>query len=200
MLETLNKAPRVFDLAARFVEAADWLVYWLTGKEVHSSCMAGYKGMWNADSGYPSGEFLEKIHPKLKNVVGTKVSENILPTGSKGGEINEEGHSLVGLDVGTAVAVPIIDAHSALPAAGIVSESVLMAIIGTSTCHIIMNKEPKPVPGICGMVQDGVIPGFAAYEAGQAAVGYIFAWFIKIAPRTDMLRMRKNRGCRYLII
>ena len=87
--------------------------------------------MWNADSGYPSGEFLEKIHPKLKNVVGTKVSENILPTGSKGGEINGEGHNLVGLDVGTAVAVPIIDAHSTLPAAGIVSVSVLIAIIGT---------------------------------------------------------------------
>lgn len=194
MLETLNKAPRAFDSAARFVEAADWLVYRLTGKEVHSSCMAGYKGMWNADSGYPSDEFLEKIHPKLKNVVGTKVSENILPTGSKGGEINGEGHNLVGLDIGTAVAVPIIDAHSALPAAGIVSESVLMAIIGTSTCHIIMNKEPKPVPGICGMVQDGVIPGFAAYEAGQAAVGDIFAWFIENCTPYKYVEKAKKLG------
>lgn len=179
MLETLNKAPRVYDSAARFIEAADWLVLQLTGKEVHSSCMAGYKGMWNSESGYPSGEFLEKVHTKLKNIVGTKVSENILPTGSKSGEINEKGHSLIGLDIGTAVAVPIIDAHSALPAAGIVSDSSLMAIIGTSTCHIIMNKEPKAVPGICGMVQDGIIPGFVAYEAGQAAVGDIFAWFIE---------------------
>lgn len=193
MLETLNKAPRVFDRASRFIEAADWLVYQLTGKEVHSSCMAGYKGMWNLKDGYPSAEFLEKVHPKLKNVVGTKVSENVLPTGSKGGEIDERGHKLVGLSVGTAVAVPIIDAHSALPAAGIVSESVLMAIIGTSICHIIMNKEPNPVPGICGMVQDGVIPGFAAYEAGQAAVGDIFAWFIdNCMPYTYVENAKKS--------
>lgn len=197
MLETLNKAPKVFDSSVRFVEAADWLVQQLTGKEVHSSCMAGYKGMWNVKDGYPSAEFLEKIHPKFKNVVGTKVSENILPTGSKAGEINEAGCKLSGLSVGTTVAVPIIDAHSALPAAGIVSGSKLMAIIGTSTCHIIMNDKPNPVPGICGMVQDGIIPGYAAYEAGQAATGDIFAWFIdKCVP----IEYAKNAQKLYLSV
>ena len=177
MLETLNKAPKVFESTTRFIEAADWVVLMLTGKEIHSSCMAGYKGMWNAKDGYPSAKFLEKVNPRFKNIIGTKVSEKVLPTGSKAGEINENGHKLVGLNVGTTVAVPIIDAHSALPAAGIVSDSKLMAIIGTSTCHIVMSDETKTVSGICGMVQDGIIPGYVAYEAGQAAVGDIFAWF-----------------------
>lgn len=178
-LETLNKAPAVFDRAARFTEAADWLVLLLTGEESHSSCMAGYKGMWNAEDGYPSSDFLEKIHPKFKNIVGTKISEKILPTGSKAGEINSYGSRITGLAEGTAVSVPIIDAHAALPSAGIVQDGTLMAIIGTSTCHIIMDKQAKNVPGICGSVRDGVIPGYVAYEAGQAAVGDIFSWFVK---------------------
>ncbi len=179
ILETLNKAPKLFEDTSRFIEAADWLVWMITGEESHSSCMAGYKGLWNKKSGYPSREFLKKISPQFENIVGTKISEKVKPTGVKAGEINEYGSALTGLKSGTVVAVPIIDAHAALPAAGIVSDKKLMLIIGTSTCHIVMDKNMYNVPGICGSVEDGVIPGYVAYEAGQACVGDSFDWFVK---------------------
>ena len=177
--ETLNKAPNVYDRADRFIEAGDWLTLMLTDGDVLSSCMAGYKGMWNKNDGYPSPEFLEKISPKLKNIVGTKIGTNVKPTGTKAGEISKKGASLTGLKEGTTVAVPIIDAHAALPAAGIAEGGKLMLIIGTSTCHILMDEKEKNVKGICGMVKDGIIPGLYAYEAGQAAVGDIFEWYVK---------------------
>lgn len=179
ILETLRKAPEVYEKAFRFVEAGDWITWMLTGENVCSSCMAGYKGMWNKNTGYPSKDFFKMIAPEFENIVGEKLSTNIKATGTKAGEINEFASKLTGLNVGTAVAVPIIDAHSALPAAGIAESGKLMLIIGTSTCHIVMDKEEKPVFGICGMVKDGIIPGLVAYEAGQAAVGDIFDWFIK---------------------
>ena len=179
MCETINKAPEVFDTAHRFIEAGDWLTMVLTGSDVLSSCMAGYKGMWNKTNGYPSESFLEKISPKLRGVIGTKIGTNVKPTGTKAGEINEAGARLTGLKEGTRVAVPIIDAHAALPAAGIADGGKLMLIIGTSTCHILMDEKERNVKGICGLVKDGIIPGFYAYEAGQAAVGDIFEWYVK---------------------
>lgn len=179
LLETLNKAPDVYEKTYRFVEAADWITWKITGNEIHSSCMAGYKGMWNSEDGYPSNEFLESVNPKLGGIVGNKISEKILPPGTKAGELNEYGAELTGLNPGTAVSVPIIDAHAALPGNGIVSDKKMILIIGTSTCHIVMSKKQKKVPKICGSVKDGIIPGYIAYEAGQAAVGDCFDWFVK---------------------
>ncbi|MEE1013303.1 MAG: ribulokinase [Clostridia bacterium] len=179
LLETLHKAPRVFESCDRFLEAGDWLVWQLTGTEVHSSCMAGYKGLWNKKTAYPSNKFWSRLDKDFGNIIGTKVSENVVPTGSKAGVINEAGSELTGINTGTAVAVPIIDAHAALPAAGITDAGKLMVICGTSSCHIVMNKENTTVKGICGSVEDGIVPGFTAYEAGQASVGDSFDWFVK---------------------
>lgn len=179
LLEVLHKAPEVYEKTARFIEAGDWLTWMLTGTESHSSCMAGYKGLWNKQTGYPTNDFWGKLHPDFGNIIGTKVSEKVLPTGTKAGELTPCGASLTGLKEGTTVAVPIIDAHAALPAAGVVEAGTLMLILGTSSCHIVMSQEEKSVPGICGTVVDGVVPGLVAYEAGQTGVGDSFDWFVK---------------------
>ncbi len=179
ILETLRKAPAVYEKAYRFVEAGDYITWMLTGENVGSSCMAGYKGMWNKANGFPSKEFLKTLAPEFETVVGTKISENIKPTGTKAGEITAAGSELTGLKPGTAVAVPIIDAHASLPAAGIAEGGKMMLILGTSACHIMMSEDEKNVPGICGTVRDGIIPGLVAYEAGQNATGDIFDWFVK---------------------
>lgn len=176
ILETKDKAPEVFDKTFRFIEAGEWITSFLCGKEIHSSCMAGYKGMWDKKKGYPNNSYFEKIG--LQGIVGDKISEDILPTCSKCGEITEAGAKLSGLKVGTAVTVPIIDAHSSLLAAGIADEGKMMLIIGTSSCHIMLSKKRKDVKGICGRVEDGIIPGFFAYEAGQCCVGDGFSWFV----------------------
>lgn len=178
ILETLNKAPTVYDRASKFIEAGDWLTFILTGEYVSSSCMMGYKGMWNERDGFPSKGFFSKLSKKFENVSSEKIINNILPTGTKAGVINQRGSEICSLSEGTAVAVSIIDAHSSLLSSGICSSGSLMIILGTSSCHIVMSEEEKRVLGICGVVKDGIIPGLFAYEAGQTAVGDIFDWFI----------------------
>jgi len=193
LFEVYHKAPDVYDDTFRYIEAGDWLVWMLTGREIRSSCMAGYKALWNKKTGYPENEFWAKYDKKFSDIIGTKISCNVLPTGTKAGMINAHGNLLTGLDEGTAVAVPVIDAHAALPAAGIVDGGKLMLIVGTSACHIVMSKDNKAVKGICGSVEDGIIPGFVAYEAGQSAVGDIFDWFIKnCVPETYVKEASDN--------
>ena len=192
LYEVFNKAPAVYNAMFRYVEAADWLVWKLTGQEVHSACMAGYKSLWKGK--YPERDFWAALDPGFADVIGTKVSEKVQPTGTKAGVITEEGAQLIGLLPGTAVAVPIIDAHAALPAAGIVDDGKLMMIIGTSTCHIVMNKEEKKVRGICGSVMDGVAPGYAAYEAGQPCVGDGLRWFIQNAVPENYTAAAREAG------
>ena len=190
LLEIFRKAPDVYRKMFRFVEAADWLVWMLTGEETHSSCMAGYKALWNG--AYPEKSFWRALDESFSDVIGTKVSENIRSIGTKAGEINAFGAELTGLKSGTAVVVGGIDAHCALPAAGIVDEGKLLMIIGTSTCHIIMSREEKGVNGICGSVRNGVAPGYVAYEAGQPCVGDCLGWFVKnMVPESYAQEARK---------
>jgi L-ribulokinase len=98
--------------------------------------------------------------------------------GSKAGEITDTAAKLTGLKIGTAVAVANVDAHVAVPAVGITDEAKMLMIMGTSTCHILLGTEEKIVPGMCGVVEDGVIPGYLGYEAGQSCVGDHFEWFV----------------------
>jgi len=176
--QVLEEAPEVYEATDRFIEAGDWLVLKLTGKERRSSCNAGYKAIWDKKEGYPSPEFFAALHPRLKNVVEEKLSTDIYPTGSKAGGLTPQMAQLTGLKENTPVAVEIIDAHSAVPACTVTQPGKMVLIMGTSTCHMLLSKEQKLIPGIPGVVEDGILPGFFGYEAGQAAVGDIFDWFV----------------------
>ncbi|HPO07105.1 MAG TPA: ribulokinase, partial [bacterium] len=177
MWQVLDEDEEVFRAADRFIEGGDWIVFKLCGKEARSSCMAGYKGMWARDEGFPSPEFLKALDPRLENIIADKFSTDIKPLGSKAGELTPEGAALCGLVPGIAVAVAIIDAHAAVPAATITEAGKMLMVMGTSTCHMLLSKEKAIVPGMAGVVEDGILPGFFGYEAGQAATGDIFAWF-----------------------
>ncbi|GMQ62242.1 ribulokinase [Vallitalea maricola] len=179
VMQIIDEAPEIYGAADQFIEAGDWIVYKLTGEVKRSSCFAGYKGLWHKRNGYPTKEFLGAIDERYKNIVEDKLSTDIYPLGDKAGEINQVGANLTGLDKGTAVAVAIIDAHAAVPAAGICEESKMLMIMGTSTCHMVLNKDEIIVPGISGLVEDGILPEFIGYEAGQACVGDHFGWFVK---------------------
>ena len=178
ILETLRKAPAVFEAAHRFTEAADWVSRMLTGSETHAAAFAGYKGLWHGGQ-YPSDEFLSSLDPALKGLIGGKISPRVDPVGGIAGRLSGRGAALTGLPEGTPVALPMIDAHAAIPALGMTRAGDLTVILGTSTCHILNAAEAKEVTGICGYVQDGVIPSLCTYEAGQAAVGDCFDWFVK---------------------
>ena len=193
ILQILREAPQVYKETARFMEAADWLVSKLIGKEIHSLPFAGYKGLYH-NNAYPSNDFMVALDKGLDGIVGTKLSENIVDFSGPAGTLCQEGAALTGLPVGTPVAVPQIDAHAAMPALQITEAGELMLIMGTSSCHIVNAKTAENVKGICGYVQGGVIPGLATYEAGQAAVGDIFDWFVKNCVPAHYKEEADSRG------
>lgn len=173
-----DEAPDVWNAAERIVEAGDWIVWRLTGAHTRSACQAGYKAMWEADSGDIADDILTDLHPALEGAVGTKVLSQVTPVGVKAGETTDNWTG-IGLRAGIPVAVGLIDAHSAVPAAGISSPGDMLMIMGTSLCHITLGEEMVPARGIAGVVKDGVLPGWFGYEAGQPAVGDIFLWFTR---------------------
>ncbi|SKA74128.1 L-ribulokinase [Clostridium sp. USBA 49] len=192
--QILNEAPEIYYKADKFIEATDWVIMQLTGVEARNSCTAGYKAIWHKQKGYPSKEFFKALDPRLENVVSEKLSTNIYPIGSKAGEITEKYSKLTGLKVGTAVAVANVDAHVAVPAVGITDEAKMLMIMGTSTCHILLGTEEKIVPGICGVVEDGVIPGYLGYEAGQSCVGDHFEWFVENCVPASYTKEAEEKG------
>ncbi|MGI6705651.1 MAG: ribulokinase [Clostridia bacterium] len=192
--QVLDEAPEIYEKADRFMELADWIVLQLTGEEKRNSCTAGYKALWHKQKGYPSKDFFKALDPRLENVVEEKLSTDIYPIGSKAGEITPEAARLTGLKPGTAVAVGNVDAHVAVPAVGITEEGKMLMIMGTSTCHMILGKEEKMVPGICGVVEDGIIPGYLGYEAGQSCVGDHFEWFVENYVPAEYQKEAEERG------
>ena len=179
MLETFNKSRAVFDNTYCFIEAGDWLVSLLVGKIVKSNCLAGYKALWSKTDGYPTKDFWAEISPQFADKVQEKTVGEILSVGTKAGEITAFGQRLTGLNQGTAVAVAVGDAHSALPSANVTSGGKMMLILGTSACQIVLDKKDVSIDGICGSVVDGIIPEYVSYEAGQTCFGDAFDWVVK---------------------
>jgi L-ribulokinase len=180
-LQILREAPALYRAADRLLEAADWVVWQLTGEERRNNCTAGYKAIWSAADGFPDRSFFEALDPEFGSVVDDKMSRDIVPIGGSAGGLTERAAAWTGLRPGTTVAVANVDAHVSVPAATVTRPGTLVAIMGTSICHILLADEAPSIPGMCGVVADGVIPGTYGYEAGQAAVGDIFAWFAENA-------------------
>lgn len=179
--QIVNEAPEVYEATDLFTEATDWVISQLTGNFVRNSCTAGYKSIWHKKDGYPSKDFFKALDPRLENLTETKLRGEIKPLGTKSGELTEEMAKLTGLNAGTAIAVGNVDAHAAVPAVGVVTPGKLVMAMGTSICHMLLGTEEVEVEGMCGVVEDGIIPGYLGYEAGQSAVGDIFEWFVEEA-------------------
>lgn len=192
--QILKEDPELYDQMDKFIEATDWVIWQLTGEETRNSCTAGYKAIWNKKEGYPNKDFFKALDTRLENVVDDKLSRDITPIGEKAGEITEYASKLTGLNVGTAVAVANVDAHVCVPAVKIYEPGKMLAIIGTSTCHVLLGEEEKEVPGMCGVVEDGIIPGYFGYEAGQSCVGDSFAWFVDNCVPAEYIEKAEKEG------
>ncbi|MCL7452891.1 MAG: ribulokinase [Anaerolineae bacterium] len=192
--ETLNQAPEVYQAADRFIEAADWIVLQMTGQERRNSCTAGYKAIWHKRDGYPGDGFFAALDPRLEHVVDDKLSRQIYPLGDRAGGLTAAMAELTGLQPGTAVSIGNVDAHVSVPAATVVEPGRMVIIMGTSNCHMVLGTEEQTVPGMCGVVEDGIIAGFHGYEAGQSCVGDHFAWFVKNCAPAEYRDEAKERG------
>jgi L-ribulokinase len=179
VLQIANEDPAIYKAADRMLEAADWVVWRLTGVETRNSCTAGYKAIWSKREGFPSKAFFKALNPLIENVVEEKMTTNIIDIGQKAGGLSDEAAKWTGLLPGTAVAIANVDAHVAVPAATVVTPGTMVMIMGTSTCDMVLGTEEHIVPGMCGYVEDGIIPGYFGYEAGQSCVGDHFAWFVE---------------------
>jgi len=179
--QILDEAPAIYERADRFLEATDWVISQMTGHIVRNSCTAGYKAIWHKQDGYPSKDYFKALDPRLEDLADTKLRGEVRPLGSSAGGLTEKMAETMGLTPGIAVAVGNVDAHAAVPAVGVVTPGKLVMAMGTSICHMLLGTEEKQVEGMCGVVEDGIIPGLYGYEAGQSAVGDIFEWYVKEA-------------------
>jgi L-ribulokinase len=187
LLETLQKAPGVYDAADRFIEAGDWIVWQLTGQEKRALSAAGFKAMraCGPDANeFPDPEFFATLDPRLRDTVATKLNADYLAPGAGAGCLTAAMARRLGLNEGTTVAIGNIDAHAGVTACGVTTPGKLVMIMGTSTCHLLLANDRQEIEGVAGVVKDGVVPGLWSYEAGQAGVGDSFAWFVeRLAPQ-----------------
>lgn len=182
----LKTSPEVFDAAYSWVELSDWIPAQLAGikdplKVKRGVCAAGHKAMYADDwGGLPDKEFLSELDPKLADL-RDRLYEKAHDASEKAGELCPEWAERLGLKVGIPIAMGEFDVHYGAIGAG-VEEGTLVKVIGTSTCDcgvVKADKAVEDIPGICGIVKGAILPGYYGIEAGQSAVGDIFAWFVR---------------------
>lgn len=192
--QILEEAPEIYEKMDYFIEAADWVVWQLCNNQRRNICLTGYKAIWNEKEGYPSNDFFAALDPRLENVVDEKLTRDIYAMGECAGGLTKKMADVMGLKEGTAVAVANSDAHVNVPAVTISDKGKMLAIMGTSTCHVLLGEKEKNVPGICGCVENGSIPGFLAYEGGQSCVGDHFAWFVDNCVPQEYFEQARREG------
>ena len=192
-LQLLDEDPEMYQRADRWIEAADWIIWQLCGTETRNACTAGYKGIYQ-DGAYPSREYLAALDPRFASFAQDKLAHPVSPLGARAGGLTAAAAALTGLPEGIAVAIGNVDAHVTVPAAGPVAPGKMVAIMGTSTCHVMNGAELAEVPGMCGVVDGGIVAGLWGYEAGQSGVGDIFAWFTANAVPGEFAEEAARRG------
>ncbi|HEY3611829.1 MAG TPA: ribulokinase [Pseudonocardiaceae bacterium] len=196
-LQLLVEDPEIYARAARWIEAADWITWQLCGVETRNACTAGYKGVLQ-DGVRPSRAFLAALHPgfvdfdaKLDLAPGRP---GVAPLGTRAGGLTARAAVWTGLPAGIAVCVGNVDAHVTAPAARAIEPGQMVAIMGTSTCHVMSGERLANIPGMCGVVDGGIVGGLWGYEAGQSGVGDIFAWFTDNATPAQAHEEAAARG------
>ncbi|GAA3280822.1 ribulokinase [Nesterenkonia halobia] len=192
-LQILEEDPELYAAIDHWVEAADWIVWQLTGQYVRNACTAGYKGIYQ-DGSYPSQDFLAALNPEFVDFVAEKLDHRIGELGANAGGLSEEAAGWTGLRPGIAVAVGNVDAHVTAPAADAVDSGQMVAIMGTSTCHVMNGDRLAEVPGMCGVVDGGILAGAWGYEAGQSGVGDIFGWYVDNQVPASYAEEAASRG------
>jgi L-ribulokinase len=178
LIEVWLQDRAVYDEMSAFVEATDWIVWWMTGVQRRQNCTAGYKAMWSADEGLPPIAYFEAAYPGF-SAPADKLGTSFAPLGTRAGALRPELAAKLGLPESTAVAVGNVDSFVSVPGAGVEHPDCFVMVVGTSICDMVVSPQEIRMPGITGVVRDGILPGLYGYEAGQTAVGDMLAWFVE---------------------
>lgn len=185
ILSILHNTPDIDEATDIWLEAADWFVWQLVDGLVplcaserlsRSTSHAGFKALWNRQTGYPSYDYFAAVYPKLADVARKKMPGILRSPGSSAGGLSVTSAEWFGLKPGTPVSAAITPAHARLPGAGVASPSTMVLDIDSNSC-LVMNSRIEQFPaGISGVVEDGILPGYFGYEARRADVGQSLAW------------------------
>ena len=193
--EILEKAPEIYEEADFFIEAGDWITWQLTGQQTRAYDYAACKSIYVADmGGYPSEDFFAALDERLRHVVRDKMTAPMIFTGEKAGNVPTDVAQKLGVPAGTVVVCPMPDAHTAAMSLGLLDDGDMCAIMGTSSCYMLINKKFDKVPGICGTIKDSLTPGFYGYEAGLCCVGDHFAWVSQNVAAPEYVKEAEQRG------
>ncbi|MDU2355413.1 MAG: ribulokinase [Staphylococcus warneri] len=182
ILEVKHKAPELLERTHYIMEAGDYMTSLLVNQNIRSNCGIGFKGFYDEVNGF-NYDFFETVDPELPQIVKDKCEAPVIQIGDSAGSLSEYYQNLWGLSSNVQISPYMIDAHSGVLGAGAIEKGEFTPVIGTSTCHLMLDPKQEPIPSITGSVKDAIIPGLYAYEAGQAAVGDLFSYSERMAPQ-----------------
>jgi len=191
--EIYDDSSSIYNAADKMIEASDWIVWQLTGVETRNLCAAGYKALWSKSEGFPLETFFSAMDTDLTNVVDEKMKREISSLGIQAGALTEEAAQWMKLEPGIPVSTGVLSSHAAVPAATVAEPGKMAIILESDFYHMILSKKEYRVPGMCGMVEDGIVPGLFAYEARQAGSGEHFSWFMKNAVPEQYAKEARQR-------
>ncbi len=169
----------VYEATDGFVEAADWVVWFLTGHQRRSACPAAYKALWSEAEGVPGTGFFEAAYPGFSQPTA-KLGTTFFPLGTSAGRLRPDLARKLGLPENVAVSVGNVDSFVSFPGAGAEGAGSYVMVVGTSICDLAVHPLEIDLAGITGVAKDGIVPGLYGYEAGQPAVGDMLGWFGEI--------------------
>jgi len=176
--QIFNEAAWIYHAADRIIEASDWIVWHLTGVETRNLCSAGFNALWSKAEGFPLETFFSAMDHNLANIVEDKMKHDISPLGEQAGELTETAAKWLKLNPGTPVATGLLSSHAAVPAATVAEPGKMVLILDHSFTQLVLSTREYHVPGVCGVVEDGIIPGLVAYQTQQPGSGDHFSWFL----------------------
>lgn len=182
ILEVKHKAPELLERAHYIMEAGDYMTSLLVNQNIRSNCGIGFKGFYDEVNGF-NYDFFETVDPELPQIIKDKCEAPVIQIGDSAGSLSEYYQNLCGLSSNVQISPYMIDAHSGVLGAGAIEKGEFTPVIGTSTCHLMLDPKQEPIPSITGSVKDAIIAGLYAYEAGQAAVGDLFSYSERMAPQ-----------------
>jgi L-ribulokinase len=196
LIELWREDREIYDEAHAFIEATDWVVWWLTGLERRQACTAGYKALWSPDEGLPSTEYFQAAYPGF-DTPAQKLGHSFVDLGTRAGGLRPEAAQAIGLPESVAVAVGNVDSFVSVPGCGVDQPGTYVMVVGTSICDMVVDQREVRLPGITGVMKDGILPGLYGYEAGQVAVGDMLAWFSEtLAPEAGGLPALEREATR----